>query len=326
MATIKDVAAEAGLSVGTVSRILNNRGYISPKAREKVENAMRKLKYQPNEIARSLSQSNSSMVGIIIPTLLNPYFSTLFKYLDDELDARGMQPLIFISDEDDDKEIRFLDKCKKNRVSGIILCSGNFKAVRLVDYGVPIVSIERMGLEGAISVVCDNYNGGKLAARHLIERGCRHLVMIAGDQDEAMPADSRVCGFEECAKAAGLGTTITHATKEMFHSQDYRALVESVFSRNPEMDGLFCSSDIIAATAVKIASEKNISVPSSLKIIGFDDTWFSSSITPSLTTIRQPMKEMAMLAISSLEAAWKAGSFPSSMIKLDVSLIIREST
>ena len=87
MATIRDVAAEAGLSVGTVSRILNNRGYISPKAREKVENAMRKLKYQPNEIARSLSQSNSSMVGIIIPTLLNPYFPTLLKYLDDELEV-----------------------------------------------------------------------------------------------------------------------------------------------------------------------------------------------------------------------------------------------
>ena len=106
MATIKDVAAEAGLSVGTVSRILNNRGYISPKAREKVDAAMRKLKYQPNEIARSLSQSNSSMVGIIIPTLLNPYFPTLVKYLDDELEARGMQSLVFVSDGNEDKESR----------------------------------------------------------------------------------------------------------------------------------------------------------------------------------------------------------------------------
>lgn len=325
MATIRDVAAEAGLSVGTVSRILNNRGYISPKAREKVENAMRKLKYQPNEIARSLSQSNSSMVGIIIPTLLNPYFPTLLKYLDDELEARDMQPLVFVSDGDDEKEIRFLDKCKKNRVSGIILCSGNFKAVRLVDYGVPVVSIERMGLDGAISVVCDNYNGGRLAADHLIERGCTVPVMIAGDQDEAMPADGRICGFEERIKANGLTAGIYHATREMFHSQDYRSLVERVFNENPDMDGLFCSSDIIAATAIQEASRRGMNVPSSIKIIGFDDTWYSSTIMPSLTTIKQPIKEMAMIAISSLEAAWKAGSFPSSTIKLDVSLVVRES-
>ena len=326
MATIRDVAAEAGLSVGTVSRILNNRGYISPKAREKVESAMRKLKYQPNEIARSLSQSNSSMVGIIIPTLLNPYFPTLLKYLDDELEARGMQPLVFVSDGDDEKEVRFLDKCKKNRVSGIILCSGNFKAVRLVDYGVPVVSIERMGLDGAISVVCDNYNGGKLAAEHLISRGCRHLVMIAGDQDEAMPADGRASGFEEMARIPGAEAKIYHATREMFHAQDYRALVEKVFGENQDMDGLFCSSDIIAATAIQEAARREIAIPSSLKIVGFDDTWYSSSITPSLTTVRQPIKEMAMIAISSLEAALKAGSFPSSTIKLDVSLVVREST
>ena len=315
MATIRDVAAEAGLSVGTVSRILNNRGYISPKAREKVESAMRKLKYQPNEIARSLSQSNSSMVGIIIPTLLNPYFPTLLKYLDDELEARGMQPLVFVSDGDDEKEVRFLDKCKKNRVSGIILCSGNFKAVRLVDYGVPVVSIERMGLDGAISVVCDNYNGGKLAAEHLISRGCRRLVMIG-----------RASGFDEMVRASGAESKIYHATREMFHAQDYRALVEKVFDENQDMDGLFCSSDIIAATAIQEAARRGLPIPSSLKIVGFDDTWYSSSLTPSLTTVRQPIKEMAMIAISSLEAALKAGSFPSSTIKLDVSLVVREST
>ena len=183
-----------------------------------------------------------------------------------------------------------------------------------------------MGLDGAISVVCDNYNGGKLAADHLIERGCTVPVMIAGDQDEAMPADGRICGFEERIKANGLTAGIYHATREMFHSQDYRSLVGRVFNENPDMDGLFCSSDIIAATAIQEASRRGMNVPSSIKIIGFDDTWYSSTIMPSLTTIKQPIKEMAMIAISSLEAAWKAGSFPSSTIKLDVSLVVREST
>ena len=326
MATIKDVAAEAGLSVGTVSRILNNRGYISPKAREKVDAAMRKLKYQPNEIARSLSQSNSSMVGIIIPTLLNPYFPTLVKYLDDELEARGMQSLVFVSDGNEDKEIGFLDQCKKNRVSGIILCSGNFKAARLVDYAVPVASIERAGLDGAISIVCDNYDGGKLAAEHLLDRGGSSFVMIAGDQDEAMPADGRVSGFVDSLKARGKDAVVYHATKEMFHSQDYYALLSRLFDENPAMDSFFCSSDIIAAEAMQEAARRSIAVPGRLRIIGFDDTWFASMMRPALTTIRQPIREMAIMAISSLEAAWKAGSFPSSVIKLGVSLVVREST
>ncbi len=326
MATIKDVAAEAGLSVGTVSRILNNRGYISPKAREKVEAAMRKLKYQPNEIARSLSQSNSSMVGIIIPTLLNPYFPTLVKYLDDELEARGMQPLLFVSDGNEDKEIGFLDQCKKNRVSGIILCSGNFKAARLVDYAVPVASIERAGLDGAISIVCDNYDGGRLAAEHLLERGGTDFVMIAGDQDEAMPADGRVSGFTESLSLHGREAAVYHASKEMFHAQDYYALLSHVFDENPAMDSLFCSSDIIAAEAIREAARRAIPVPERLRIIGFDDTWLASMLRPALTTIRQPVREMAIMAISSLEAAWKAGSFPSSVIKLGVSLVVREST
>ena len=105
-----------------------------------------------------------------------------------------------------------------------------------------------------------------------------------------------------------------------------RERVEKVFGENQDMDGLFCSSDIIAATAIQEAARREIAIPSSLKIVGFDDTWYSSSLTPSLTTVRQPIKEMAMIAISSLEAALKAGSFPSSTIKLDVSLVVREST
>ncbi len=326
MPTIKDVAKETGLSVGTVSRVLNNRGYISSSAREKVEAAMRKLKYQPNEIARSLSQSTSSIIGIIIPTLQNPYFPLLLRSLEEFLEEKGMQVLLFVSDGDDEKELSFLEKCKKHRVSGIILCSGNFKAVRLHDYGVPVIAIERGGLDGAISVVCDNFDGGRLAADHLLSRGCRSLVMIAGDQDEAMPADGRAEGFREYLSSRGMDCRIRHATREMFHSQEYGALIAEVFDANPEMDGLFCSSDIIAAQAIQEAARRGIPVPERLHIVGFDDTWFASCTTPRLTSIRQPIREMAIIAVSSLEAAIKSGAFPSSTIKLGVSLSVRESS
>ena len=151
-------------------------------------------------------------------------------------------------------------------------------------------------------------------------------MMLAGDQDEAMPADGRVSGFVDRLKASGKDAKVYHASKEMFHSQDYYALISRAFDENPAMDSLFCSSDIIAAEAVQEAARRSISVPGSLRIVGFDDTWFSSMSNPRLTTIRQPVKEMAMMAVSSLEAAWKSGSFPSSVIKLGVSLVVREST
>lgn len=326
MATIKDVAKETGLSVGTVSRVLNNRGYISGKTRDLVEQAMRKLNYQPNEIARSLSKSSSSIVGLIVPTLINPYFSSLVSALEDELESAGFQPLLFISDGDDDKEMTFLAECRRNRVCGIILLSGNFKAVKLADFDVPLVSIERTNNNSTVSIICDNYEGGLLATEHLLSLGCRRIVLISGEQDVSMPADSRSEGYGDAMRKMNLEPHIYNATKSMFHSQDYYSLIDRVFEENPDMDGLFVSSDVIAAEAIQVARKRGKRIPEDIKLCGFDDSTIATMTSPTITSIRQPISEMARIAVSTFKNIRGSKDFPSMSISVKVSLVKREST
>lgn len=314
------------MSVVTVSRILNNRGYISAEARRKVEEAMKKLNYQPNEIARSLSKSTSTFVGIIVPMLLNPYFAALVSSLEDELESAGYMPLLFISDGDDEKELSFLSECTRNRVSGIILLSGNFKAMKLSDFQIPIISIERPNSNSTVSITCDNYEGGLLATEHLFSKGCRNIVLISGEQDVSMPADSRVEGYLDVMRKVGLEPRIYHATKNMFHSQDYYSLIEQVLDENPDMDGIFTSSDIIAAEFIQMAKKRGRRIPEDIKVCGFDDSLLASLSCPRLTSVRQPVAEMAKLAVSSFMNCLKNKDFPSVSVSVKVSLVEREST
>ena len=121
MATLKDVAKETGLTVSTVSRILNNRGYISEDARQRVRDAMQKLDYQPNEVARSLSKKTSNTIGVILPHISHPYFAKVISCLESAADARGYKILLFNSKGRDDKQAKYVEICKSNRVAGVIL-------------------------------------------------------------------------------------------------------------------------------------------------------------------------------------------------------------
>ena len=173
MATLKDVAKETGLTVSTVSRVLNNRGYISADARERVYEAMKRLNYQPNELARSLSKQTTNTIGVIVPHIDHPYFARLLSSLETAAYKSGYKLLLFNSGERDEKEDRYLEMCKGSRVAGIILCSGRVETQCFEGLGVPLVTVERFLESGTAAVECDNRQGGRLAAKHLLERGCR---------------------------------------------------------------------------------------------------------------------------------------------------------
>ena len=197
MATLKDVAAKSGVTVTTVSRVLNNRGYISAETREKVYAAMKELNYQPNEIARSLSKKKSNSIGVIVPHIEHPYFARLIRYLEIESTKRGYKIILCNSQGKFEKEIDYLEMFQSYRVAGIILCSSSVDIGKFISLNIPVVSIERLVDVGTTSVECDNYQGGVLAAKHLIERGCKHLIHFSGIEDERMPADDRCRGFSD---------------------------------------------------------------------------------------------------------------------------------
>ena len=182
MATLKDVAREAGLSVGTVSRVLNNRGYISESTRQSVEQAMKRLNYQPNEMARSLSRQSSSMVGVIVPSITHPYFSKLISCLEEAARREGYEIHLFASRGKASREEEYVRVCSSNRVAGLILCSGSVNTAKLRDLGFPVVAYERFLNEADAAVECNNYEGGALAAEELL----RCLRLCRSEQLEAL--------------------------------------------------------------------------------------------------------------------------------------------
>lgn len=327
MATLKDVARETGLTVSTVSRVLNNRGYISKEAREKVYEAMKKLNYQPNEVARSLSKQTTNTIGVILPHIDHPYFSRLLSSLETAAYLNEYKLMVFNSNERDDKEVKYLEMCRGIRVAGIILCSGTVDVHRFEDLGVPLVTIERFLESGTAAIECDNRQGGRVVAKHLAEKGCRKVVYLSGENAEPMPADDRALGFAEVCRQEGLDCLDLEEEKTdaLYASLEYHEYIEKILEEHPEIDGIFASSDVIAAQVIQICRKKGINIPDQIKLVGFDDSLISMLTSPAITTIRQPIPEMASLAVQTILRASNKEMVPSRTI-LPVSLVERETT
>jgi LacI family transcriptional regulator, sucrose operon repressor len=325
VATLKDVARETGLTVSTVSRVLNNRGYISEETRQNVYAAMKKLNYQPNEVARSLSKKKNNTIGVIVPHISHPYFAELISNLESQAYLHKYKMLLFNSKEKNEKEQEYLEMCKSNRVAGIILCSGTVAVDAFKGLDIPLITIERYLENGTASVECDNLKGGRLAAKHLIEVGCKNLIHFSGVHETAMPADSRALGFREVCINSGVNYNEISTNSVQYNNLEYHEFIENVLREYPDTDGIFASSDLIAAQVIQVCAKLGIQVPGQMKIVGFDDVSIASLTTPRITTIRQPIKEMAQMAIELIISAGEGKMVPSRTI-LPISLIKRETT
>ncbi len=325
MATLKDVAREAGLTVGTVSRILNNRGYISSNAREKVEEAMKKLNYRPNEVARSLHGKSTNTIGLIVPHIKHPYFAETISNLENQAYKKGYKILLCNSQSIREKEKEYIDICTGNRAAGLILCSGTVDTKMFEQVEIPVITMERFLDNGTACVECDNKQGGELAAQKLIACGCKNLLHIGTIGTVHMPADMRTEGFREVCQRQGIAFVELSTEEEQYNNMEYDELLDSVLRKYPKTDGMFLSSDVMAAQALQICRKLGISVPDQMKIIGFDDVNIASLTTPQLTTIHQPVKEMAEIAVNLLHDAASGKLVPKRTV-LPVCLIERETT
>lgn len=325
MVTLKDVAKEAGLTVGTVSRVLNNRGYISDDAREKVYSAMKKLNYRPNELARSLQGKGTNTIGLIVPHIRHPYFAEMISNIENQAYKKGYRILLCNSQSIEEKEKEYIDICTGNRVAGIILCSGTVSVAEFDGIHVPVITMERFLDNGTAAVECDNRQGGALAAERLISCGCRHLLHVGNIDSVSMPADQRTEGFCEVCEKRGIAFSEVFTEKTQYHDMDYDTIIETALLEHPETDGLFVNSDVIAAQALQVCRRLGMPVPSRMKIIGFDDVNIAALTTPQLTTIHQPVVEMAEIAVNLLHDAVSGKVVPKRTV-LPVYLVERETT
>ena len=325
MATIVDVARLAGVTPTTVSRVINNRGYISEKTKKRVHEAMDELGYQPNEIARSLTKQKSNTIGVIVPHISHPYFAKLISNLENEAAKKDYKIILCNSKEKAEKEKQYLDMCKSNRVAGIIICSGNVESNKINTGGIPVVLLEKNFEEGKLGIQCDNYQGGKLATEHLIECGCKKILHLSGVIDEEMPADNREKAFIDVCSKNEIEYFIKKYDIDTYNQMNYYDYIEAALNEIEGVDGIFASSDLIAAQVIQVCNEIKIRIPEDIKLVGFDDVDISQLTTPRITTVHQPIKEMARLSIELIDAKYNNIEVNEKTI-LPIKLIIREST
>lgn len=325
MATIHDVARKAGVSVTTVSRVLNNRGYISEETRSKVYRCMEELDYQPNEIARSLLKKQSNIIGLIIPNVSNPFFGELAAHVESYAYQSGFKVLLCNSLMDPVKEKEYIEMMKKNRVDGIIMGSHTLEVEEYKNLRHPIVTLDRKIGSSIPYISSDNDAGGKLATRLLIDKGCTKIAHLCGNLSLDLLANRRTEAFNELTAEHGVEHVVIQTDMNVFDYPQYERIIRKLFQEHPDIDGVFATSDVIASFVIKIGRSLGLSIPDNLKVVGYDDIQLASWSSPSITTVKQPIEEMGRLAIDLIRRQMKEETVPIDNV-LPVELIERETT
>ena len=297
---LEDVAALAGVSKTTVSRVLNNRGYLSKETIQKVNDAMKEIGYQPNIIARQFYKQKTNLVGLIFPTINNPFFAQLEAEMELLLYKKGYKVLIGNSQNDPEKEEDYLNQLLTHQVDGLIVGAHNQGLREYNHRNLPIVSIDRIMNDDIPVISSDNYQGGKIATEKLIAAGCRYIVHTNGPLELQTPAQKRRIGYEDTMKEHGL-TPITYHLDFNISQEEKRNCLRQIFVEHPEVDGIFASNDTDAAILLSLAQEFHRHVPNDLKLIGYDGADMVRLLLPHLSTIQQPINKMAELAVSILD-------------------------
>ena len=326
MATLRDVADRAGVTVTTVSRMLNGRVNVSGKTREKIEKAMRELGYRPNEMARALAKKQSNLIGLLVPSAKQYFFAELIQEVENAVAANQCQLLLCVSDQETEKENAYVQMLLGDRVRGIIVASYSQGFDRIAHAGAPVVHIERKSDDGTPSAMMDHLEGGRLAGEHLIRKGCRNLVYLSGNASKNSVSNLRYNGFRLAAEQAGIARpALVEAQWEEFVSLDYTETCRKLFSEHPDMDGILTSNDLMAATVMRFCLQKGIRIPERLKVIGYDDTSFAALCPIPLTTIHQPIGEVARYAVDCVIRASAGETVPVNTV-FPVRLVERETT
>lgn len=323
--SIKDVALRARLSVSTVSRVLNRRGYISKETYDKVYKAIEELDYHPNQLARSLYRKRTDIIGLVIPDVSHPFFAMLTKYIEYRLCSEGFRMMLCNTIERQNRERDYLDMLRQNKVDGIIIGSHLLEVKDYERVNLPIVSIDMVLGDNIPVVSADHRKGGILAAQKLIDGGCTHLLQIIGNMKVNTPSHLRHSTFADYARQRNVDCITYELESHEFDVMRYSEIIDHLLSTYPNIDGVF-AVDVIAARVVQCARHRGISIPGRLKVVGYDGTDIASLMSPRLTTVAQPFRELSDTIVTTLEQIIKGEEAIPHIQLLDVSMQEGETT
>jgi LacI family transcriptional regulator len=302
--SIVDIAKKAGVSISTVSRVLNGKAEefrISEKSQEKIRDTARKLNYIPNQFAASLKSGKSNTIALIIPSLSNPFFAEIASEINLEVRNRGYVTIIGDSDENVDIENEELRQMESRNIEALIIvpCSQNWSAIKKMhDQGRPIVCIDRYFEDIDIPFVAtDNYEGAIMATRHLIDNGHKRIACIQGVR-ESVPNKLRIKGYKDAMLAAGYEQYII--VGDEFSIQNGYKETKLLLQSKDRPTAIFTLSNTIAMGCVKALREENVNIPEDVSLITFDDHPYLEYLSTPLTCVTQPTREICRLAVKHL--------------------------
>ena len=331
--TLRDVALLANVSEKTVSNVINDWPFVSDQTREHVRRVLVETGYRPSHIARSLVTGRTRTVGIIVPDISNPFFSSAFRGCEDKLSVHDYSVFLCNTDENLEKEKYYLESLVNRGVDGLILWGSRADTAMLHTYvgdDVPIVAVDgntQVGPARFTAIQFDNLGGAERIVEHLINSGRRRIAYLSGALHR-LPAQDRLRGYRRALDAANLPfdpTLVEEGSPTI--AGGYTAMLK-LLQRSPEQprpDGLFCYNDLMAIGAMAALEEMNLKIPEDLAVVGFDDIAPAALVTPMLTTIRIPQYELGQFAVEELIQRLDDPELPARVIDYPLELKIRHS-
>lgn len=303
--SIKDIAQMAGVSVATVSRVINQNGRFSKETEKKVLDIINKYEYRPNELARGLRIDKAQVIGVIVPDITHEFFSHIARNIETELLKYGYMAIICDTNEKEEMEKQYMEMLFSMRVGGIIYIGGDPMVKPIKD--IPIVYVDRPPVfenkkSGTCFIGSNNFQGGYLATECLLKSGKKNIVMVIRSNNiDVENIRNRMDGFRQALRDYGQ----TCPEERFFEATSVGMecgyeVTKRICETRPEVDGIFFYSDILAIGGLKYLNEFGYDIPGRMAVVGMDDIPVASMVTPPLTTVRQASAQFGNLAVRSI--------------------------
>lgn len=327
-ATIYDVAKRANVSIATVSKVINNKGKISEDTKRKVREVMEELNYRPSLVASALANKKTATIGLLVPDVANPYFSEVSRRIEDWCRKSGYGVIICNTDSDDKKMVEYIELLQQKGVDGLIISSTvQYKKEviqELLEKKMPVVlfstTIRNLDIN---AVTVDGYYGAYKAVEHLIHQGCKKIAFVG---EEKWRSGVRMQAYCDALQEHGLNVDEKCIRYGGSSISGGKKATGEILDSVKQIDGIFAFNDMLAIGALKEVQARNISVPDEIKIVGFDNTSFAEITTPPLSSVSQPIDEMAQRAVELIVEEIKDSGVRKQRIELTPELIIRQSS
>ena len=327
MVKIKDVAAAAGVSTATVSRVLSDHPHVRPELRTRVLSAVAELEYRPNLVARSLRAQKTNAIGLILSDIGNPFFAGISRAVEDTAYEHGFSVLLCNTDENPEREALYLDLMRAEQVAGVILSPTQRTMARFAELNVafPVVLVDRSLKNGdADAVLLDNVNAAMELTTHLLEQGYRRIAALLGDTGTT--GRERQRGYEAALREYGLAPVSALVRHVRPRIETGRAVTLELLDFDPPCDAILTGNSLLTAGALQAIRERNLTIPRDVALAGFDETIWSSLVEPAITTLAQPTAEIGKTATELLLQRIAAPQRAPRKVILQGTLHVRDSS